>query len=215
MQVGQLVKQQENRPVIHCDGVSIQNVLQFKSRLMTMTSKPGWHSGASSGTSCMLQDSRLPVDMRYENQYAYKAAVWSVVSYGCETWSLTPLVMRQICGVNNRSRMLVRFTDRSIPQEDRPASSSYVQRYSMFGKGNGDSHVQMTGTHSQRRPRKADSPSREVKENTSLPVYQDPPQHNSLSELAVKAKDCAACPQFNESLTRQTENFSGSTLDSQ
>ena len=43
----------------------------------------------------------------------HKAAVCSILSYGCETWRFTPRVMCQSNGAN--SRMLARFTGKTIP----------------------------------------------------------------------------------------------------
>ena len=45
--------------------------------------------------------------------HLYKAAVCSILTYGCETWRLTPSVMRRINGAN--SKMLARFTGKTIP----------------------------------------------------------------------------------------------------
>ena len=53
----------------------------------------------------------------------YQAAVCSILTYGCETWRMTPQVMRLLNGVNNK--MLSRFTGKTIPQEARPLSCSY------------------------------------------------------------------------------------------
>ena len=53
----------------------------------------------------------------------YIAAVMSVMTYGCETWILSPQSMRTLNGAN--SRLLARFTGKTIPQEARAATTSY------------------------------------------------------------------------------------------
>ena len=68
----------------------------------------------------------------------YQAAVCSILTYGCETWSLTPAVMKKLNGAN--SKMLTRFTGKSIPQEARRATCSFdlvrsirVRRFKWLG----------------------------------------------------------------------------------
>ena len=52
----------------------------------------------------------------------YSAAVCSVLMYGCESWFLTTDVLRVINGAN--SRLLSRFTDKTVQQEARPNTTS-------------------------------------------------------------------------------------------
>ena len=53
----------------------------------------------------------------------YEAAVCSLLTYGCETWSLDSHTIRRINGAN--STMLARFTGQSIPAEARPLTTSF------------------------------------------------------------------------------------------
>ena len=53
----------------------------------------------------------------------YEAAVVSILTYGSETWDLTPNARRKLNGVN--SHMLSWFTGKSIPAEARPATTSF------------------------------------------------------------------------------------------
>ena len=46
-----------------------------------------------------------------------------ILLYGCETWTLDPVTMRMINGAN--SKMLVKFTDKTIPQEARQTTCSF------------------------------------------------------------------------------------------
>ena len=52
----------------------------------------------------------------------YSAAVCSVLMYGCESWFLTTDVLRAINGAN--SRLLSRFTGKTVQQEARPNTTS-------------------------------------------------------------------------------------------
>ena len=52
----------------------------------------------------------------------YSVAVCSVLMYGCESWFLTDKVLRVINGAN--SRLLSRFTDKTVRQEARPNTTS-------------------------------------------------------------------------------------------
>ena len=52
----------------------------------------------------------------------YSAAVCSVLTYGCESWFLTKDVLRVINGAN--SRLLSRFTGKTVQQEARPNTTS-------------------------------------------------------------------------------------------
>ena len=71
----------------------------------------------------------------------YQAAVCSILTYGCETWWLTPQVRRQLNGANNK--ILSRFTGKSIPQEARSNTCSYKQ----CGTDNSATQTQMTWTY--------------------------------------------------------------------
>ena len=84
----------------------------------------------------VLDSPKLSVQLKLR---LYKAAVCSILTYGCETWRLTPPIMRQINGVN--SKMLARFTGKPIPQEACPASTSYnlvkhirIRRFKWLGQ---------------------------------------------------------------------------------
>ena len=52
----------------------------------------------------------------------YEASVCSLLTFGCETWTLNNQIVGLINGAN--SRMLSRFTGKSIPTETRPATCS-------------------------------------------------------------------------------------------
>ena len=94
---------------------------------------------ARCGTLRNVFDSKeLPIKLKLR---LYKAAVCSILTYGCETWRITPPVMRQINGAN--SRMLSRLTGKSIPQETRPPNHMFVQP----GQGDKKAQVKVVGRH--------------------------------------------------------------------
>ena len=53
----------------------------------------------------------------------YTVAVCSLLTYGCESWTLSDKVMRMINGAN--SQMLSRITGHNVMQEARRATTSY------------------------------------------------------------------------------------------
>ena len=53
----------------------------------------------------------------------YSAAVCSLLTYGCEAWTLTEKVLRKINGAN--SQMLASFTGQNIHQEAKPATCNH------------------------------------------------------------------------------------------
>ena len=121
----------------------------------------------------------------------YKAAVCSIMTYGCEAWRLTPPTMRRINGAN--SKMLARFTGKTIPQEARAISTSYdlvkhirARRLKWLGQilRQGPSRLTYQAVEEQRR--------------LGLPgnILMDAPHHNTLRELAIKAKNKKAWKAF-------------------
>ena len=53
----------------------------------------------------------------------HQVAVVSLLTFGCETWDLSPAAQRRLNNTN--SIMLARFTGKTIPQEARPATTSF------------------------------------------------------------------------------------------
>ena len=58
-----------------------------------------------------------PPDLSVIKFRLHQVTVYSILSYDCETWTLNPIIMKMINDDN--SRMFVRFTDNTIPHEDR------------------------------------------------------------------------------------------------
>ena len=130
VKVCKLVKQQENRPDIHCDGEILKNVFKFKYLGTIFTADAEQKHDiktiiAKSFSRCgklrnVFDSQELSTKLKIR---LYQAAVCSIFTFGCETWRLTPPVMRQINGAN--SRMLARLTGKTIPQEARPLTCSF------------------------------------------------------------------------------------------
>ena len=69
--------------------------------------------------SNILNSDKISLDLKLR---LYEASVLSLLTFGCETWTLSPQVLRMLNGAN--SRMLARFTGQSIPKEARPQTTS-------------------------------------------------------------------------------------------
>ena len=114
----------------------------------------------------------------------YQAAVCSILTHGCESWSLTPAVMKKLNGAN--SKMLARFTGKSIPQEARRATCSFdlvrsirVRRFKWLG------HILRAG------PSRLIYQAVEEQRRLALPgnILMDAPPHSGLMDLASQARD--------------------------
>ena len=186
-----LVQQQELRPKIFCEEVPLTNVFRSKYLGSLFTADADQNHDikariAQALTRCgklrhVLDAPKLSVGLKLR---LYKAAVCSILTYGCETWRLTPSVMRRINGAN--SKMLARFTGKSIPQEARTTSSTFdlvkhirIRRLKWLG------HILRAG------PDRLIYKAVEEQRKLGLPgnLLMDAPQHNSLTELAIRAKD--------------------------
>ena len=191
VQVCKLVEQQDQRPSIVCDGATLKNVFRFKylGSVFTADAKQKYDiktriakALSRCGELRNVLDSRdISTKLKIR---LYQAAVCSILTYGCETWRLTPPVMRQINGAN--SKMLARFTGKSIPQEARPISCSYnlvrhIRQRRMKWLGDilraGPERITYQAVEQQRR--------------LGLPgnLLMDAPPHTTLEELATKARD--------------------------
>lgn len=117
----------------------------------------------------------------------YEASVCSLLTFGCETWTLNKQTLSLINGAN--SRMLARFTGKSIPNEARPATCSLnlilkIRQRRLRWVGHilrqGPGHITYTAL--------AVQSSRNLEGN----LLMDAPPHTHLSELTHLAMDRAA-----------------------
>ena len=119
------ILKQNNRPNIYCDGEKLENVFRFKylGTIFTVDTKQKYDlktKVSQSFTHCgelrnVIDAPNLSTELKL---HLYKDAVCSILTCGCETWRLTPPVMRQINDANSR-------TGKTIPQEARPITCSY------------------------------------------------------------------------------------------
>ena len=124
---------------------------------------------------------KLPIELKFR---LYKAAVCSILTYGCETWRLTPPVMRQINGAN--SRMLSRLTGKSIPQEARATSCSFNLVSAIRRR-----RLKWLGDILRAGPERITYQAVCEQHNMDLPgnLTMDAPPHSTIEELVAKARD--------------------------
>ena len=189
-----LVQQQASRPTIFCEGTPLKNVFREKylgsvfaadaDQMHDIKARIAQAVARCGNLRHVLDARDLSVDLKLR---LYKAAVCSILTYGCETWRLTPAVMRKINGAN--SKMLARFTGKTIPQEARASSSTFnlvkhirVRRLKWLG------HILRAG------PDRLIYQAVEEQRRLGFPgnLGMDAPPHNSLTDLAIRAQDRAA-----------------------
>ena len=191
VKVCKLVKQQDQRPVIRCDGKDLENVFRFKylGTIFTADAKQQHDIKtriAKAYSRCgdlrnVLDAKELPIKLKIR---LYQAAVCSILTYGCETWRLTPPVMRQINGAN--SKMLARITGNSIPHEARPMTCTFNLVQSIRKR-----RLKWLGDILRAGPERLTYQAVEEQRRMNLPgnLLMDAPPHTTLEALAAKARD--------------------------
>ena len=191
VKVCKMVEKQQERPSIRCGDQMLKNVFRSKylgtlftadaKQIHDIKSRIAMAYARCGKLRHVLDSPDLSVSLKLR---LYQAAVCSVLTYGCETWTLSPVVMKMLNGAN--SKMLARFTGKSIPQEARHISSSYnlvlgirVRRFRWLG------HILRAGTS--RLTYKA------VEEQFAMGhpgnILMDAPPHTSIMDLTAKARD--------------------------
>ena len=117
----------------------------------------------------------------------YAVGICTLMTYGCESWTLTKEVCRQLNGAN--SLMLSRVTGNPVRQEARAATTSHdllrhvrVMRLKWLAKilrGDQTSLV-FCAAYTQ------------YQMGSPVNLFMDAPQHNSFEDLVAKAADKAA-----------------------
>ena len=134
------------------------------------------------GQLCNILDSKI-IGMKLKLRL-YEASVCSLLTFGCETWTLNKQTLSLINGAN--SRMLARFTGKSIPNEARPATCSLnlilkIRQRRLRWVGHilrqGPGHITYTAL--------AVQSSRNLEGN----LLMDAPPHTHLSELTHLASN--------------------------
>ena len=186
-----IIEQQKERPKIKCGGRELDNVFRSKYLGSVFTADADQDHDinariAQAYTRCgklrqVLDSLDLSVNIKLR---LYQAAVCSIMMYGCETWSLTPAVMRKLNGAN--SKMLARFTGKTIPQEARSVTCSFdllhsihVRRFKWIG------HILRAG------PSRLIYQAVEEQHRIALPdnILMDAPPHSSLMGLTIQVRD--------------------------
>ena len=116
----------------------------------------------------------------------YEAAVCSLLTFGCETWTLDDKAKKTLNNAN--SRMLARITGNTIPQEARPATTSLniinrirARRLRWVG------HILREG------PEKLTYQALKAQDEMDNPgnLLMDTPPHEKIEDLIPLAKDRA------------------------
>ena len=194
VKTGKLKRAQANKVAIFCGDNKLENTFSF-TYLGTLFSADADQTrdikvrialasqrfGKLRQTLCS-PDLSLKLKLRL-----YEAAICSILVYGCESWALNAKAMRTLNGIN--SKMLSRFTGRSIQEEARPLTTSLnlvrklrIRRHKWLGhilRGNPTRLIAQA-----------------VDEQRALQVkgglLMDAPPHSNLDELKTLAADRAA-----------------------
>ena len=126
----QLEDQQKDRPAVRCDGEKLKNCFLFRylgsmfaadgSEEHDVTRRIGIAQTRAGKLRHVFGSKHIPMATKLR---LYAAAVGSLFTYGSEAWALTEKVLRRLNGAN--SRLLSHFTNKSIPEEARAATTSY------------------------------------------------------------------------------------------
>lgn len=194
VRVQKLKAQQSSRPAIYCNEVKLENVFNFVY-LGTLLSADGNQAHdikrriALATTQCgklrhIFDSNNITLHLKLR---LYKAAVCSVLMFGCETWMFDMKTMRQINGIN--SLLLARITGNSAAHEARPATTSFnlvrqmrIVRYKYLGcllraEENRLVHLAVKAQHAWNLPGS---------------LLMDAPPHQSFQHLRELAMDKAA-----------------------
>ena len=122
--------QQKQRPTVLCNSTPLENVYKFKylGSLFIADAQERFYIDAriAMATKRCAQLKHIfdspNIGPRLKIRL-YAVAVCSLLTYGCESWTLTDRVKRRINGAN--SQMLARITGHSVCEEARPATTSF------------------------------------------------------------------------------------------
>ena len=125
-----IAEDQQNRPEVLCENKAIENVYKFKY-LGTIVAADGntQHDITRRVAMAMRRCGQLrnifdsPNVCMGTKLSIYKTAVVSLLTYGCEAWSMSNRTKARINGAN--SRMLSRFTGKSAHEESSKRSQTF------------------------------------------------------------------------------------------
>ena len=125
-----LRNQQKVRPKVLCENEPLENVYNFKylgtmfnaiaDQVMDVKTRIARAMTRCGQLRNILDSNKIGIQLKLR---LYEASVCSLLTFGCETWTLNIQILGMINGAN--SRMLARFTGKSIPAEARPATCSF------------------------------------------------------------------------------------------
>ena len=186
--------QQKARPTILCEDEPLENVFNFKylgtlfnalaDQTMDVKARIARAMQRCGQLRHILDSDKIGISLKLR---LYEASICSLLTFGCETWSLTKQVLGLINGAN--SRMLARFTGKSIPAEARPATCSLnlirkIRQRRLRWVGHilrqGPGHIIYSALAAQSR------------NNTEGNLLMDAPPHNNLDDLTPMAMDRAS-----------------------
>ena len=186
--------QQKVRPSIMCEGEPLENVFNFKylgtmfnalaDQTMDVKARIARAMQRCGQLRHILDSNIIGINLKLR---LYEASVCSLLTFGCETWSLNKQILGLINGAN--SRMLARFSGKSIPAEARPATCSLnlihkIRQRRLRWVGHilrqGPDHITYTALEAQ------------SKSNTEGNLLMDAPPHNNLDDLIPLAMDRAS-----------------------
>ena len=189
-----LRNQQKNRPKIFCENVPLENVYNFKylgslfnaiaDQVMDVKARIARAMTRCGQLRNILDSNKIGLKLKLR---LYEASVCSLLTFGCETWTLNRQVLGMINGAN--SRMLSRFTGKSIPAEARPATCSFnlihkIRQRRLRWVGHilrqGPGHIIYTALAAQ------------ATSNSEGNLLMDAPPHVHLDDLVPLAMDRAA-----------------------
>ena len=145
VQKKKLELQQADRPAIINNGSVLENVFNF-IYLGSVFAANGLHEYDIMRRIAMAMTRYGRLRHIFDSEFAsldlklrlYRAAICSILSFGCETWALDAKTRRKLNGAN--SAMLARFTGKTQQQEARPATTSFnlvrqmrITRYKYLG----------------------------------------------------------------------------------
>ena len=116
--------------MIECEGEPLDNVLSFKYLGNIFTAFANQiHDVKARVTQAMIRFGKLrnildakDIDVTLKLRL-YEASICSILTFGYETWNLDRKTIKILKGAN--SKMLSRFTGKSIPQEARAITTSF------------------------------------------------------------------------------------------
>ena len=185
---------QKNKPKVACEGEELINVWQFKYLGSMFTASGEQRQDVSRRIALAMSrcgelrqvfsSSALPQKLKLD---VYKAAVTSILTYGCEAWQLNKRTQARINGAN--ARCLSRITGKDAHTEASAATRTYdlVQairrrRYIWLG------HI--LRMQDDRLVKLAAKAQYEREEHGNL--FMDAPRHSNFDELVEMAGDRAA-----------------------